>query len=98
MDSKITTNPDGVFQATVSVEREQLANVRVSARSADGSQLGFFRFPWDGGKTASDAIVIRLEPTKVARVKVVDATGKPIPNANVGIQLESAHAVGRHDG
>lgn len=93
LDSTVTTNPDGGFEATIGVDRERLANVRVRARSDDGSQLGYFRFTWDGGKTISEGIVIRLETNKVARVKVFDAMGTPIPDAHVALQLDYPHTL-----
>ena len=92
VETKTTTNHQGVFEARVRVERERLANVRVHARSADGSQLGYFRFPWDGERTSSDSVEIQLEPIKVVQVRVIDAEGSPVPNASVGIRLDYPHA------
>ncbi len=93
VDETATAGQDGRFELSVPVERESLANARMHARSADGSQLGYFRFPYDGAKTASDSVAIKLEPTKLVRVKVVDADAKPVPDARVGVQLDYPHVV-----
>ncbi|MHB8956739.1 MAG: carboxypeptidase regulatory-like domain-containing protein [Pirellulaceae bacterium] len=90
---KVTSDSQGAFAASVRVNREALPNTRVRAASADGSQLGYYRFSWDGETTVSDSIEIKLESTKVARVSVVDAAGRPIQDAHVAIQLGYPHTV-----
>ncbi len=82
-----TAGDDGQFEAVIRVKQELLPSVRVQASSADGSAIGYFRFPWNGEKEDADAVEIKLETTRQAAVKVVDGDGKPVSGARVAIQL-----------
>jgi beta-lactamase regulating signal transducer with metallopeptidase domain len=91
--AEVTADAQGRFETLVPIKRETLAHTRVRASSTDGSELGYYRFAWDGEAAASDSVEIGLERIKTPRIKVVDADGNPVPDANVAIQLGYPHTV-----
>jgi beta-lactamase regulating signal transducer with metallopeptidase domain len=91
--TEITADAEGLFETKVPIKRESLASTRMRASSMDGSEIGYYRFPWDGEATASTSVQITLERTRTPRITVVDADGNPIPDANVAVQLDYPHTV-----
>ncbi|HUG69165.1 MAG TPA: thioredoxin family protein [Pirellulaceae bacterium] len=88
--ASINTNAEGQFRVRIRVKKEQLPQLRVSAVSADQSQLGFYRFPWNQ-EVPPESIILQLAPARTVKLKVMDESGAPIENAQTAVQLPSPH-------
>ena len=88
INTSITANDDGTFRLSLRIEPKATSGLQISARARDSSLLGFYRVPQTVDVPDLEAVEIRIEPIKSAKVKVVDASGKPIEDANVAIQLD----------
>lgn len=89
--ASVDTNAEGQFRVRIRVKRERLPQLRVSAVSADQSQLGFYRFPWNQ-EAPPESIILQLAPARTVKLKVVDKSGAPIENAQTAVQFPSPHA------
>lgn len=99
IDAVFQTDADGRSVFDIRVDRGNLPNVRFGATSKDEYEVGYYRFTSSSRTIGSnefiesESIEIELEGLKEARVRVVDATGRAIPSANVAIQLEYPHVL-----
>ena len=94
IDAQRDSDDAGRFQFDLRFSRDRVWALRIWAESADGSQLGFLRFPQTDKGQVVDQAEIKLEPCKSANVHVVDGNGDPIPDAKVAIQLEYPNTLG----
>ena len=71
------------------------ASLIVSATDSDRSLLGFHRFPLQQPQLpGSDKYRIAIEPTRSAKVIVIDGEGKPVEGAQVRMQLDWPVSIG----
>ncbi len=80
---KVTTNKRGVFRTRIRIGRGILAATPISAESADGRQIGAFRFPTDTPVPVQSSIEIELVQPRTVNVHVVDGANAPVPDAKV---------------
>ena len=92
-----TADDQGAFEITLPMSpfaRASLGPI-VSAAVSDRPLLGYFRFPFhDGRSPGSDKVRIVIEPTRPAKVNVIDADGKPVEGAEVRMQLDLPISIG----
>ncbi|MEQ1829573.1 MAG: thioredoxin family protein [Pirellula sp.] len=94
VDAIATADDTGAFRIQLRVDENKVHSLRISASSSDGSSKGFYRDPQTEKVTSQDAIEVRLEAAKSARIKVVHENGKPIQDAKVAIQLNYPITIG----
>jgi hypothetical protein len=85
IDVTLQTDPNGKFETIVRMEDSRVEQLQIVATAKNGSLLGFYHAASNGEDDR--AIKIKLEPSTLAKVKVVGADGKPIEAANVAMQL-----------
>lgn len=88
IDTRIIADDEGKFRLSLRIEPKAISGLRISAGARDRSLLGFYRMPHSEDARDLEGVEIRIEPIKTAKVRAVDASGSPIEDANVAIQLE----------
>ncbi|TWU45696.1 Bacterial Ig-like domain (group 1) [Novipirellula aureliae] len=87
LDTKVSTEDDGNFSTSIEVIKAALPAVVIRSQSADGEQLSVDRFSGAEETVKTEGIEIQLIQARTGRVQVVDASGKPIEDASVAVQL-----------
>lgn len=87
IDARLNTDSMGRFEFVVRFKTDALGQLRFSVEAADGSELAFHRFAWKPEELVTEGISIKLQPTRIAEVEVVDGEGLPIAGAQVAVQL-----------
>jgi beta-lactamase regulating signal transducer with metallopeptidase domain len=83
-----TADDQGAFRLTLPTTPLAAVSLVVSAAVSDRSLFGFYRFPFEEAQSPGfDRVRIVIEPTRPAKVNVIDANGKPVEGAQVRIQL-----------
>ncbi|MES2792980.1 MAG: M56 family metallopeptidase [Planctomycetota bacterium] len=86
--ASVTTSEEGRFRVRLRVKTEALLWLKLTAISADSSQMAFHRFPWNKDKDAAPGpVTIQLVANRVVRLKVVDKSGVAIEKANAALSL-----------
>lgn len=93
IDAHLTTDSKGQFEFVVHHKPAVLGQLKFSAESADGSEMGFHRFGWSVESLQTEGIHLNLQPARIAEIEVVDADGRPIADAHVAIKLAYPHAL-----
>ncbi|MEZ6121607.1 MAG: M56 family metallopeptidase [Planctomycetaceae bacterium] len=89
VDKTVTANAHGEFQIDQRLRMEDLPYTSLRATSADGTLLGYLRFPYqsEDSNFKLDQIEIKLVPIRTAKIQVVNGNGDSIPDANVALQF-----------
>src|SRR5690606_17800987 len=94
VDTTAMTDGNGEFTIEIRLAESARQGLTIAAHSSDGSSMAFYRATSGGPTPGVDAIELRLEPTKLATVFVVDASDRPIADANVALQLIYPNTLG----
>jgi hypothetical protein len=84
---EVVTDDSGKFQTQFAGLANLLAHLQIHATSEDGRRRGYYRFSWDTRAEAIPAAEIKLETTKVLKVRAVDAQGNSVAGAKAAMQL-----------
>ena len=100
IDTTVTTDGNGKFDIDIRLGESARLSLTIVATSNDGSSLAFYRVSSNGPTPGVDSIELQLQPTKLATVRVLDASDRPIADANVALQLSYPNTLGptRTDG
>lgn len=87
IDTSVSADDAGTFQLSLRLQSELTQQLQLSARSPDGTKLGYYQ-PWQSEPTApAKPFEIRIDSVRTARIQVVDGSGKPIESAQVAIEI-----------
>lgn len=94
IDARTTADAEGHYHFDdLKIPNRGYVGLKLWAESADKTQQGYYIYPY-GKSIQLENVQIKIEPTKQARIQVVDANGKPIAGANAGIVLSPFLPIG----